>query len=64
MKLKAGSKRGKKEYFTPRIYNCSIPRDHYGVDFGSPHEAVAKAITNFLMEQRDDLVGMLRVLQV
>ncbi|KAM7541076.1 hypothetical protein Aperf_G00000019957 [Anoplocephala perfoliata] len=54
--LKTGSKRGRKKCFPPSVYNCSIPRDHYGVNFYSSPEEITKAITNFLREQRDDLV--------
>ncbi|VDD77459.1 unnamed protein product [Mesocestoides corti] len=52
-------KRLLKERLPPRSFDRSVSREHYGVDFDSPPANVVTAITNFLDEQREDLVELI-----
>lgn len=56
-RLPSGRKRRLSERLAPRLYDKTIPRDHYGVTFDSSSDEVVSAISNFLQEDREDLIG-------
>uniref|UniRef100_A0A5K3G0M5 DUF4806 domain-containing protein n=1 Tax=Mesocestoides corti TaxID=53468 RepID=A0A5K3G0M5_MESCO len=63
--VKLGSrKRPLKERLPSCSFDRSVSREHYGVDFDSPPAKVVTAITNFLDEQREDLVGRLTEISI
>ncbi|VDK24924.1 unnamed protein product [Taenia asiatica] len=56
-KRSSSRKRRLSERIAPRSYDKTIPRDHYGVTFDSSADEVVPALTSFLQEDREDLIG-------
>lgn len=50
-------KRQRDEKSIPKKHDDSLLRDHFGVNFDSSKAEVIDVITDFLNEQRSDLVG-------